>query len=167
MSRDFFVNISRTVPGTVTFGMGPGQLLLVLVVVGTCTVHQSFKIVLRIRDVYCLSRILIFTHPGSRIPDPKQEQKRGVIKNCCHTVFFCTQKFHKIVNYFIFEMVKKKIWTNFQRILELFTLKIVIMLSKYGVGIRDPEKTFSGSRIQGLKRHRIPDPDPQHCKIGR
>jgi hypothetical protein len=24
------------------------------------------------------------------------------------------------------------------------------------------EKTFSGSRIQGLKRHRIPDPDLQH-----
>jgi hypothetical protein len=25
-------------------------------------------------------------------------------------------------------------------------------------GIRDPEKTYSGSRIQGSKRHRIPDP---------
>ncbi len=31
-----------------------------------------------------------------------------------------------------------------------------------GSGIR--EKTYSGSRIQGSKRHRIPDPDPQHCK---
>jgi len=30
--------------------------------------------------------------------------------------------------------------------------------SKYGLGIRDPEKTHSGSRIQGSKRHRIPDP---------
>jgi hypothetical protein len=29
--------------------------------------------------------------------------------------------------------------------------------------IRDPEKTYSGSRIHGLKRHRILDPDPQHC----
>jgi hypothetical protein len=27
-----------------------------------------------------------------------------------------------------------------------------------GSGIRDPEKTHSGSRIQGSKRHRIPDP---------
>jgi hypothetical protein len=43
----------------------------------------------------------------------------------------------------------------------------------YGFGIRDPEKTFpdpgsrgqkgTGSWIQGSKRHRIPDPDPQHC----
>jgi hypothetical protein len=32
-----------------------------------------------------------------------------------------------------------------------------------GSGIRDPGKTYSGSRIQGSKRHRIPDPDPQHC----
>ncbi len=35
-----------------------------------------------------------------------------------------------------------------------------------GSEIRDPEKTYSGSRIQGSKRHRIPDPDPQHCNVG-
>jgi hypothetical protein len=29
---------------------------------------------------------------------------------------------------------------------------------KYGVGIRDPEKIYSGSRVQGSKRNRIPDP---------
>jgi hypothetical protein len=41
--------------------------------------------VLRIRDVYPESRILIFTHPGSRISDPKtvtKEKKRGGEKNC-------------------------------------------------------------------------------------
>jgi hypothetical protein len=27
-----------------------------------------------------------------------------------------------------------------------------------GSGIREPEQTHSGSRIQGSKRHRIPDP---------
>ncbi len=27
-----------------------------------------------------------------------------------------------------------------------------------GSEIRDPEKTYSGSRIQGSKKHRIPDP---------
>jgi hypothetical protein len=34
-----------------------------------------------------------------------------------------------------------------------------------GSEIRDPEKIHpgSGSRIQGVKKHRIPDPDPQHC----
>jgi hypothetical protein len=62
--------------------------------------------------------------------------------------------------------MKKKIWENFQRIIELFTQKIVTKLSKkYGFGIQDPgseipdaEKTYSGSRIKGSKRHRIPDP---------
>jgi hypothetical protein len=34
-----------------------------------------------------------------------------------------------------------------------------------GSGIRNPGsgKTYSGSRIRGEKRYRIPDPDPQHC----
>ncbi len=33
-----------------------------------------------------------------------------------------------------------------------------------GSEIRDPEKTYSGSRIQGQKGigSRVPDPDPQH-----
>jgi hypothetical protein len=53
-------------------------------------------------------------------------------------------------------MLKKKIWANFQRIIELFTQKIVTKLSKIWLGdpgseIRDPEKTYSGSRIQGQK----------------
>jgi hypothetical protein len=63
-------------------------------------------------------------------------------------------------------MLKKKIWANFQRIVEVFTQKNFNMLSNIwvwdlGYEIRDPEKTYSGSRIQGSKRHRIPD--PQHC----
>ncbi len=116
---------------------------------------------LRIRDVY----------PGSRIPDlrsriQKQQQKRGVKKKLL-SYHFSSHKFHIIENYFIFEMLKKKIWANFQSIIELFSQKIVTKLSKIwvwdpGSEIRDPEKTFSGSRIQGSKKHRIPDPDPQH-----
>ncbi len=78
-------------------------------------------------------------------------------------------------------MLKKKNWANFQRIIELFTKKIVKKLLKIwswdpgsgirdpGSGIRDPEKTYSGSRIQGSKstQSRIPDPDPQHCFFGK
>jgi hypothetical protein len=60
--------------------------------------------------------------------------------------------------YFSFEVLKKKIWANFQRIIELFTKKIVKKLLKIwsldpGSEIRDP----------GVKKHPIPDPDPQHC----
>jgi hypothetical protein len=118
-----------------------------------------------IRDVYPGSRILIFTHPGSRISDPgswiqKQQQRRGVKIFFCH-ILLCSHQFHKIENYFSFEVLKKKIWAYFQRIIELFTQKIITKHSKIWVWDPDPEKTYSGSRIQGSKRHRIPHPDPQ------
>ncbi len=105
----------------------------------------------------------------SRIPDlgsriPKQQQKRGVKKISCNTVpFYVATNFTKlkIIIYFSFEVQKKKILANFLRIMELFTVftQKMSLVSE----IRDPEKTYSGSRIQGSKRHRIPDPDPQHC----
>ncbi len=47
--------------------------------------------------------------------------------------FFCSHKFHKIAYYFSFEVLKKKIWANFQRIVEIFTKKIVNKLSKIWV----------------------------------
>jgi hypothetical protein len=62
-------------------------------------------------------------------------------------------------------VLKKKIWANFLRIIELFTKKIVKKLLKIwswdpGSEIRDPVKTYSGSRIPdpGVKKHPIPDP---------
>ncbi len=107
-------------------------------------------------------------YPGSLfLPIPDQQQKRGVKKIFCH-IFLCSHKFHKIEHYFSHEVLKKKILANFQRIIELFTQKIVTKLSKIwlwdpGSEIRNPEKTYSRFRIQGSKRHRIPDLDPQHC----
>ncbi len=103
--------------------------------------------VLRIRDVYPGSRILIFTHPGSRIQ--KQQQKRGVKK------FF-------LLSYLVFELPKKKIWAYFQRILELFMQKIVIKLSKIwfwdpGSEIRDPR---SGIRDPGSGKNPFQISDP-------
>ncbi len=119
----------------------------------------------RIRDVYPGSWFLPIPDPGSRIPDTKTATiERGEKKIWCHT-FLCSHKFHKIVHYFSFEVLKKKIWANFQRIRELFAQKIVTNLSKVWVWdprsgiwkkpIPDPEKTYPGSRIQGSKRPRI------------
>jgi hypothetical protein len=53
---------------------------------------------------------------------------------------FCSHKYHKIENYFIFELVQKEIWASLQKIIEPFTQKIVIKLSQK---IRDPEKTLT------------------------
>jgi hypothetical protein len=63
----------------------------------------TLKTVLRIRDFY----------PGSRIQ--KQQQKRGVEKFVVIS-FFCSHKFHKIVNYFIFEMLKKQFGQFFKEL---------------------------------------------------
>ncbi len=65
----------------------------------------------------CLSRILIFTHPGSRIPDPdpKTARKEKGEKNFFCQTFLCSHKFHKIENYFSFEVLKKKILGQFSK----------------------------------------------------
>ncbi len=60
-------------------------------------------------------------------------------------------------------MLKKKIWANFQRTIELFFLKIATKHSKIwvwdpGSEIRDPEKTYSGSRILDPGVKKVPDP---------
>jgi hypothetical protein len=87
-----------------------------------------------VADPGCLSRIPDPDFYPSRIPDlgsriQKQQQKRGVKNFFCHT-FLCSHKFNKIEHYFSFEVLNKKIWANFQRIIELFTQKIVTKLSK-------------------------------------
>jgi hypothetical protein len=100
---------------------------------------------LRIRDVYPESR--------TRISDPKTATKeRG--ENNSLSYLFCSHKFHKTVFNLIFEMLKKKIWANFQRFIELFTQKIVTKLSKIwvwelGSGIREkpiPDPGSSGQK---------------------
>ncbi len=129
--------------------------------------RKLFLAVWRIRDVYPRSWFLPIPDPGSRISDPgsKNSNKRqGWKKFCCQTIF-CSHKFHKTEYYFIFDMLKKKIWPDFPRIIEVFTQKIVTKPSKIwvwapGSEIRDPEKTYPGSRGQKGTGSRIPD--PQH-----
>ncbi len=78
------------------------------------------------------------------IPDPEFYTSR--IKNSRQlSCLFCSHKFHKTENYFIFEMLKKKIWANFQRILPK---KLSLSSQKYGLGIWDP----------GSGKKPIPDP---------
>jgi hypothetical protein len=98
-----------------------------------------------VEDPGCLSLVLISVHPRSRIQ--KQQQKRGMKKFCC-PIFFCGQKYKKIVNYLIFELVKKTMWATSQRIIEFLPKKLSFSSQKYRFGIKDLEKTYSGSRIR-------------------
>jgi hypothetical protein len=94
----------------------------------------------------------------SRIPDPKTATRdRGENFFFCQTIS-CWHKFHKTEYYFIFDMLKKKKWPNFPEIIEVFTQKIVTKPSK--IWVWDPGSGKTLFRIQGSKRHRIPD--PQH-----
>jgi hypothetical protein len=79
-----------------------------------------------VADLGCSSRIPDPDIFPSRIRIQKHQQKRGVKK-------ICSYKFHKFENYFIFELLKKKIWAKFQRIIELSEQKIVTKLSKIWV----------------------------------
>ncbi len=106
---------------------------------------------LRIRDAYPGSRFLPISDPGS-----KNSNKREGWKNIsCHT-FLCSHKFHKIGNYFSFEVPKKKMWANFQRILELCTQKLSASSQKYGFGIRGSGKNLFRIPDPGVKK--APDP---------
>jgi hypothetical protein len=88
--------------------------------------------VLRIRDVYPRSRILIFVRPGSRISDlgSKNSNERKGGKNL-FVLHFCSYKFSQKFKIILFlNWRRKKMWANLQRIVELFTPTIVIKLSK-------------------------------------
>ncbi len=58
----------------------------------------------------------------SRIPDPKTATKDRGEKN--------------LKTMLIFEVTKKKIWANLQRIIELSTQKLSLRSQKYGFGVR-------------------------------
>ncbi len=107
------------------------------------------SIVLVLNNQCCGSGIFI-PDPGSCFlpildPGSKNSNKReGWKQICCHT-FICIHKFHIIENYFI-EILKKKIWANFQRNKKLFTQKIVTKLSK--IWVWDPGSGKNLFRIQ-------------------
>jgi hypothetical protein len=123
---------------------------------GLCSYFHPFlwKVaVLRIRDVY----------PGSPISDPgsNNSTKRGGGKSFCPTIF-CSHKYHKIVNNFIFEQVKNIFFAKTLRKNLSFSYQTHKNMG-LGSGIPDP---VSGKKLipdPGSKRHRIPD--PQHWEL--
>jgi hypothetical protein len=106
--------------------------------------------VLRIREVYPGSRILIFTHPGSRIPDPKTATKETGENKLDVKPFYVATKFNKIVNYFSFEVLcaKEKNLGQFSKNYRTVYQKIVKKLFKI----------WSWDPGSGKNPFRIPDP---------
>ncbi len=93
-----------------------------------------------VADPGCLSRILIFIYPVSRIQQQHQK-RRGKFFLSYH---FCSHKYHKNCELFSFEPVKKIYF------LPIFVIELPkIWVWDPGSGIR--KKTYCGSRIQGQK----------------
>jgi hypothetical protein len=99
----------------------------------------------------------------SRIPDlgsriQKQQWKTLVKKNLSSYLFFGVINFTKFT--FFLKCWRKKFGPIFKELYNFLPKKLSLSSQKYGFGIRDPgsRKTYPGSRIQGSKRHRIPDP---------
>jgi hypothetical protein len=113
----------------------------------------------RIRDVYPGS--WFFTHPGSQ-----NSNKREGWKNFFVIPFYLATNFTKLTIILVLKSWRKKFGSIFKELYNFLPKKLSLSSQTYGFGIRDPEKTYSGSRIQGSKRHRIPDPQhwPWHCK---
>jgi hypothetical protein len=85
-----------------------------------------------VADPGCLYRIPDPDFYPSQIPDPKTVTKEKGEKKIV-IILLCSHKLHKIEYYVIFEILKKKIWANFQRIVEVFTQKNFNMLSNIWV----------------------------------
>jgi hypothetical protein len=62
-------------------------------------------------------------------------------------------------------MLKKKIWANFQRIIELFTRKIVSKLSK--IWVWDPGSEIRKKPIPYPGVKKAPDPGSGSATLGR
>jgi hypothetical protein len=104
-----------------------------------------------VADRGCLSRILIFTHPGSRIPDPKTATKERGEKKIVVITFFVATNFAKFNIILFLKCQTKKCGPIFQRIIEVFTQKIVMKALKnmgLGSGIRKKSIPDPGSRGQ-------------------
>ncbi len=105
----------------------------------TCSQYQVDKILGQggtvrprgsVADPGCLSRILFFVHPGSKNSNKRKGWKKFVLP------FFCSRKYHKIKNYFIFEQGKKKLFYQFTK--NYITQNIVIKLSN--IWVWDPQR---------------------------
>ncbi len=91
--------------------------------------------------------VTLFRSGYFSIPDLRSNNcnKRGGRKNLL-SCLLCNHKFHKVVNYFILNMYRKKFEPIDKELWYLLPKKLSLSSQKYGFGILVPEKTYPGSR---------------------
>ncbi len=121
------------------------------------------------RNQSCGSRMFI-PDPWSwflPIPDPGSEysKKREGWKKLVVIPFFVAINFTKLKIILSLECWRKKFGPIFKELRNFLSEKLSLSSQKYGFGIWDPRSRKNLFRIPdpgAKKRHRIPDPDPQH-----
>jgi hypothetical protein len=121
----------RTTLKVLSIEMDPAQIRLIRYVI--------IKEIGSVADPGCLSRILIFTHPGSWIQ--KQYQKREIEKKICYHTFFGVTNFSKLNIMLFLKWYRKKFGPIFKELLKFLPKKFSICSQIYGFGIRDPRCT--------------------------
>jgi hypothetical protein len=99
-----------------------------------------------------------FPDPGSRIPDPKTATKERGEKKLVVITFYVATNFPKLLIILVWKCLRKKFGPFFKELQKFLPKKLSISSQKYGFGIRDPEKTYSGSRIPDPVVKKAPDP---------
>ncbi len=100
-----------------------------------------------------------FSHPGSRIPDPGSRipdpkisaKERGGGGEFVVIPFFVAKNFTKFKIIFFLKCRRKKFGPVFKELWNFLPKNMSLSSKKYGIGIR----------VQGSKRHWIPDPGSQ------
>ncbi len=115
-------------------------------------------------DPGCLSRILIFTHLGSRISDSgsQNSNKREGWKNFFVIPFYLATNFTKLNIILVLKSWRKKIGAIFKELYNFLPKKLSPSSQTYGFGIRDPGSGIRDPR-SGIRKNifRIPDPGGQ------
>ncbi len=98
----------------------------------------------------------------SRIQDSTTNEKGEIFFSCL--TFFSSQ-ISQNWKLFYFSTGTENCLSQLTKNYYTFYQKLSLNSEKYGLGIRDTRSGKNLSRIQGPKKHRIPDPDPQHCLL--
>ncbi len=140
----------------------------------TVKIFSESKDIAEINFQWCVSRMFIpdpgswflsISDPRSRITDPgsnSNNKKRRGGKFVVLTSFVATN-FSRLKNISFLNRYRKIFEPTDKELKYFLPQKLSLSFQKYGLGIRDPEKTYTKSR--GSKRHRTPD--PQHRKLLR
>jgi hypothetical protein len=82
------------------------------------------------------------------------------VKKNLLSYLFCSDKFHRIENYFIFEMLKEKVASIFKELWNFLPKKFLLSSQNMGLGsgIRDPESGKKPIPDPVSRGQKAPDP---------